>query len=71
MEWTRLRSGWSHGRRHAIAPDGDVTDDGAPALCGRWLSVIDDPPTMWDPKAGQSCLVCKEKQRQAIETINW
>jgi hypothetical protein len=48
-----------------------VTDDGAPAVCGRWLSVIDDPPTMWDPKAGQSCLVCKEKQRQAIETINW
>jgi hypothetical protein len=49
----------------------EVTEDGASALCGRWLSVIDDPSTMWDAKDGQSCLVCREKQRQAIETINW
>jgi len=26
---------------------------------------------MWDPKASQSCLVCKEKQRQAIDVISW
>ena len=71
MDWTRLRSGWSHGRRHAIGPMAEVTEDGASALCGRWLSVIDDPSTMWDPKDGQACLVCREKQRQAIETINW
>ena len=43
MDWTRAWIGVVHGRRHAIGPDAEVTDDGAPALCGRWLSVVEDP----------------------------
>jgi len=71
VNWTRLRSGWTHGRRHAIAPDEAVTHDGAPALCGRWLSVVDDLSVMWDPKDGHSCLACREKQKQALDQLSW
>jgi hypothetical protein len=71
VDWARLRTGSSQGRRHTIAPDAELTESGSPALCGRWLTDIDDASTVWDPRGPHACLVCREKQRQVLDTLLW
>jgi len=71
VDWTRLRAGTARGRRHAIAPDIELTEVGASALCGQWVTEFDTRTMVWHPRDPHACLVCREKQRQVLGTLTW
>jgi len=66
VDWTRLRAGSARGRRHAIAPEAEVTEAGAAALCGQWLTEFDDRAMVWHPRDPHACLVCRATHRQIV-----
>jgi hypothetical protein len=68
VDWTRLLAGSSRGRRHAIAPEAEVTKAGVAALCGQWLTEFDDRAMLWHRRDPYACLLCREKQRQVLGT---
>jgi hypothetical protein len=70
-DWMTIRSGstGASAKVHAVVPDADMTEDGAPALCGKWLR--DVTARAWDPASPSSCLVCREKYRQIRTARTW
>ena len=70
-DWMTIRSGstGSSAKVHAVVPDADLTEEGAPALCGKWLRDVTERP--WDPAAPNACLVCREKHRQIRTAHTW
>lgn len=70
-DWMTVRSGstGSSTKVHAVVPDADTNEEGAPALCGQWLRDVTE--LMWDPRATNACLVCREKYRQLRTTHSW
>jgi hypothetical protein len=48
-----------------------VTEVGATALCGQWLTEFDVRAMVWHPHDPHACQVCKATQRQIVGTLTW
>jgi hypothetical protein len=46
-------------------------DDGAPALCGRWLSVVGRRVDDVGSEGPAGVPICREQRRHIIDRINW